>query len=460
MNKGGRNIYLVYLLPMAAAHGPLMHGILAVSASHLSNRTPPGHTPQEEGLIDHQYTLHALAIRGIRQDLADQDGSVIKDHTVAMNLFAILYTISEGQTNGEYHQHLAAAKTMLGLLKSENAEFCDFIYENITYYATLSTLLSTKDQKYLLIPHPSGMSQTPNIQRIGVFCSLFSIFSRINHLRHRIRQHIDNSNNGTVSVDPTVYAEAAGIDIDLRQWTPAPSFPESSDQWFAAQFCQRATWLYLRRTMIFPTAGPTTVATRVATYSITPPPEIDTVLVDAFDLFENLDHQDTSNCCLLYPVFLLGCCSFEPKYRKRTLNALNRLGQYSGLGNVEQTKKVLEHGVWRVMDGKSDIILSSSNQTDRNASSSSVVVEGKGKGRANGKITRYDYDDNNDHDNDGHDDDINKEGGEDEEKADEEEEEEEDNDESSLISIHRNKRVSSWDCERIAEEMGMDFLIT
>ena len=327
LNTDGRNLYLIYMLPMAAAHGPLMHALLALSASHLCHRANSAEHPNE-ALVDHQFTLHSLAIRGMRQDLTEQQSS-INDQTISINLLAILYTLAEGQTDGTYHQHVAAAKTMLGLLRSDSKEFCDFIYENLQYHATLSTLLTDRGHNYLPIPRPSGMSQHPKSQLIGVYCNLFTIFSRVSQLRQTARDCVRK--HGDFTLDSSVYAEAAEIDAELRQWMSP--FEETTERWIAAQICQRATWAYLRRTMSYPSTGPEMIA----------------VINDALELFDHLASDDSSLSCLVYPMFLFGCCAVDKQHRSRISQNFDRLYQYSELRNVEITKDFIIT-LWEKMD--------------------------------------------------------------------------------------------------------------
>ena len=328
MNSGGRNVYLVHLLPMAVAHGPLMHGMLALSASHLSYQAELGKIARDPGLIDHQYMLHSLAIRGMRQGLTNVQGA-IDEQTIAINLVAILYTIAQGQANGEYQQHLAAAKTMCSLLKSDSEEFCDFIYETTQYHGSLSALLSIKGQDHLHIPAPDGLSYQPKPQLLGVYCDLLSIVGRISQIRAHVRRSLREK--GKFAPDVHIYAEATDIDVDLRAWEP--SFPKPSDKWLAGQVCQRAAWAYLRRTMTFPSPGP----------------EIKPVLEDAMELFDRVSEYDTCNTCLLYPVFLLGCCAFDKNYRAHISAAFDRLEDYTGMRNARVTREFVKN-LWDKMD--------------------------------------------------------------------------------------------------------------
>lgn len=328
MNSHGRNLYLVYFVPMAACHGPLMHAILALSASHLTYQASLGDQVIEPGLMDHRLALHALAIRGMRRELTELQGN-INEEIIAINLLTILYTVAQGQSNGEYHQHVAAAKTMSGLLHSDNEELCDFFYENIRYFATLSTLLSAKGQEHLPIPAPNGVSKTPVSQLMGVNCGSLTILGRISRLRVRVRETVRRQ--AKFSLDSSMYAEAADIDIELHEWESSAS--KDSSRWLGANINQRAAWAYLRRTMTFPRPGP----------------ETKSVLEDALELFERLPETDSALTCLLYSIFLLGCCAFEEGHRVRIRSALDRILAYTGMRNVQVTKEFTQR-LWDKMD--------------------------------------------------------------------------------------------------------------
>ncbi|CUS12563.1 unnamed protein product [Tuber aestivum] len=322
------NPFREMLLPLALQHRGLMHSLLCLSGSHLSNADPTYSLAQQhhfgkamEYLLNDPVLTGQIAIAG--------------DPTIATTLILCLNSICKGETEGEYRPHLDAARHMLS--PTSSAEDCgntfsNFLYEFFMYHDVINSVTSLDRRPILLMENytlPAFIIQPEAGALLGVLDGLFGYLSKITLLRDQIRTR--KANGEHPSVDYEVLSQAVAIDSEIREWVPA-QVPESH-RFIAAQLYRQSTWVYLYRT-IMPS---------------TPNPKIQRAVEEGLQYLRHLPENSGTQSILLMPLFILGCAAFDSNQRPEISRRFQGLHEYSGLGNIVTAHDVVKK-IWELMD--------------------------------------------------------------------------------------------------------------
>ncbi|RPA72320.1 hypothetical protein BJ508DRAFT_335173 [Ascobolus immersus RN42] len=334
------NPFQEYLMPLAVQHRGLMHSLLCLSGSHIVS-TKPEYTSAQL----HHY---GLALTHLSQDSSlspsssspssspqELTSSTSIDKSVAQMLLLCLNSICLGESSGEYRLHLNAARALFStnsLLPTTN--FHRFLYEFFMFHEVINCL-TTLDRRPLTLSlnPPPGILPTPGAM-LGVLDGLFTYIARISILRDGIRER---RKRGVPPVDYQTLSEAVQIDADLHAWQPPLTYGPSTARFLAALLYRQVTWIYLYRTIL----------------DSRPSPKISSAVNEGLKYLSLLPPDEGTESVLLTPTFLLGVSAFEPEQRPRIRERLERIGRYSGLGNVGLVGRVVER-VWELMDSGSE----------------------------------------------------------------------------------------------------------
>jgi hypothetical protein len=355
------------LLPMAKEHKGLMHSLMALSGSHLVARQPS----LEFRARQQHHAGHAISILRAEMEAAAArdlacEAPAIEDPVVASTIVQCLICISDGATHGEHQMHLDGAATLINRRRSDNADFQKFIYEFFMYHEVSSAVTSLQRRGSLPLPLPGpddadgpaaapddgaaddgddddddGPGRLPRFViepvmhpaaggfMVGVLDGLFRFISKITLLRDTIRERMARR------LSPMVpYAglqEAIEIDDGIRDWDCGQE--RLTARWVLAQLYRQCTWVYLYRTI---------KASR-------PSPTVGQAVDDALEFLRALPPDDSTQCILLLPAFILGCAAFHERQRPDIERAFDNLLRYSNLGNIRPARLVV-HRVWEMMD--------------------------------------------------------------------------------------------------------------
>lgn len=324
------NPFQEMLLPLALENRGLMHSLLCLSGSHLSNTDPSFSIAQH-----HHF---GKAMQYLRNDPAVTGQIPIAgDPTIATTLILCLNSICKGETEGEYRPHLDAARHMLafansGNNKDNNSSFSNFLYEFFMYHDVINSV-TTLDRRPLLLMEnytlPAFIIQPEAGALLGVLDGLFGYLSKITLLRDHIRGRKTRGDHPPV--DYEVLSQAVAIDSEIRDWVPA-QMPESH-RYIAAQLYRQSTWVYLYRTIMPSTASP----------------KIDLAVEEGLEYLRRLPENSGTQSILLMPLFILGCAAFNKAQRPEISQRFIGLHEYSGLGNIVTAHNVVKK-VWELMD--------------------------------------------------------------------------------------------------------------
>lgn len=323
------NPFQEMLLPLALENRGLMHSLLCLSGSHLSNTDPSFSVAQH-----HHF---GKAMQYLRCDPAVTGQIPIAgDPTIATTLILCLNSICKGETEGEYRPHLDAARHMLAFANSgnrnNNPSFSNFLYEFFMYHDVINSV-TTLDRRPLLLMEnytlPAFIIQPEAGALLGVLDGLFGYLSKITLLRDHIRGRKNRGDHP--AVDYEVLSQAVAIDSEIRDWVPAQT--PASHRYIAAQLYRQSTWVYLYRTIMPSTASP----------------KIDVAVEEGLEYLRHLPENSGTQSILLMPLFILGCAAFNPEQRPEISRRFVGLHEYSGLGNIVTAHEVVKK-VWDLMD--------------------------------------------------------------------------------------------------------------
>ncbi|KAK5169127.1 uncharacterized protein LTR77_006436 [Saxophila tyrrhenica] len=339
-----QNPFLEIIVPMAMAHTGLMHSLLYLSGSCLIANENNKHFDWEQRSDHHS----SKAIGLLQEDLATstnpETGAVIPiaDPSVAQTLILCLQTVASGDLTGSYRFHLNAMKEMLTRQKQAmpNEQLRQFILEFLIYHdysSSITSLTNPLDQRSIDLMEdfhlPAYMMQPQVGTLLGVLDGLFGFISRIRRLRDHIRAH--RSEGNAHWWDEPIVNEAFAIDSALRHWQCV--HPPNSPRYAASLLYRQCTWIYLHRTIQLSRPSPTFKQA------------VDEGLTYLRMLSWDREADVSAGSILLMPLFLLGCAAFEPEQRPEIQQALERLQEWSTLGNIKYARAIVEQ-VWGMMD--------------------------------------------------------------------------------------------------------------
>ncbi|PUU72698.1 fungal-specific transcription factor domain-domain-containing protein [Tuber borchii] len=326
------NPFQEMLLPLALQNRGLMHSLLCLSGSHLSNTDPTYSMAQH-----HHF---GMAMQFLRNDpVLTGQIAIAGDPTIATTLILCLNSICKGDTEGEYRPHLDAARHMLSSATSAEGRsntFSNFLYEFFMYHDVINSVTTLDRRPILLMENytlPAFIIQPEAGALLGVLDGLFGYLSKITLLRDQIRTR--KANGEHPSVDYEVLSQAVAIDSEIREWVPA-QVPESH-RYIAAQLYRQSTWVYLYRTIMPSTANP----------------KIQLAVEEGLQYLRHLPENSGTQSILLMPLFILGCAAFDPSQRPEISRRFQGLHEYSRLGNIVTAHEVVKK-IWELMDQKDE----------------------------------------------------------------------------------------------------------
>ena len=328
------------LLPMATEHKGLMHSLMALSGSHIVAREPAAAlSDRQQHHFDNAISILVADITAANEKAEDLEGTlIVGDPTIASTIVQCLICISKGQTRGEHRVHLEGARKLISDQQSKNPEFRQFIWEFFTYHDTSNSITSltrqpvsssnTDDMSLPDFVFQSALEPRAGVL-VGVVDGLYLYLKKITALRDSIRAR---KAAGLQPVVPYHYlSKAVAIDADIRSWDPQQEM--HSARWITAQLFRQCTWVYLYRTI----------------QASKPKPNLSNAVDSALEYLRVLSPQESAQCVLLLPLFILGCAAFEERQRPELEIGFDNLQSYSNLGNIKPARQIV-HKVWQMMD--------------------------------------------------------------------------------------------------------------
>jgi hypothetical protein len=340
------NPFKTLLLPMALRHAGLMHSLLCLAGSHLVEKDPNNHQYFERQA--HHFGQACMKLRtdkALSANITEGSDMPIDDPVIASTIVLCLDTIVKGDVQGQYRYHMDSAKAIIDRqardpkLSSRNPEFQIFVHEIFVYHDIANSITSMDRTNVFMTEDfqlPQFMIQPEAGVFLGVVDGLFGILSKIRQIRDRVRQR---RNHGFLPlVDYDILSEAQAVDVALRQWICAHQL--GTPRYIASLLYRQTTWIYLRRTVLADQQ---------------PDQKLHEAVKEGLAYLHQLPADDSIQCILLMPVFLLGCSAYKQEYRPQIAEAFDRLQAYSELGNIKYARKIVDK-VWEKMDnGDEDV---------------------------------------------------------------------------------------------------------
>jgi len=337
LHDGRTNHYRDTILPMSYESRGLMHGILALSSSHMY------HSTRDYALLERHSNHLSKALAELQSEITQDE---IYDSTLALIMVFILIHITDGAVDGMYRWHLSKFRgffwggSRVDHWKNQDKEFAAFIYEFYQYHEMNSVCAQTADSRLDVVSSVASslpefiQSRTPvSGSVISIHDGLDAITIESRALRTTLRQR---QLRGCVPVVDHV-CRKKGIEVEqaIRDWKPKQE--KQTTRWLAAEVYRHMAWVVLHRIM-HGRLEPGPLRDRA-----------DAVIDEAFKYVKLIPASDSVQCLLLVPLFRLGCLSMEIRHRRLAEEGLRVLYEYSGLGNVSRAKQVLDR-VWSLMD--------------------------------------------------------------------------------------------------------------
>lgn len=345
MNVHNDNPFIKVIMPMAMYHEGLMSSLLFLSGSCMLANSPTKDPEMEQRVnlnSDKAVTsltedLKQMVIAGEQNDLPV---ATVGDPSIAQTLLLCLQTVCAGKLKGEWRSHMQSMKLLLSAKASSgvNEDFRRFILEFLLYHDYSSSITSFADpldvysaqlmEEFQVIKLPAVVARE-SATLLGVMDGLFLYISQIRRLRDRVRVERLRGRDYNEK-----YAIAWPIQQELHAWTC--QYDTNTPRYWASLLYRQCVLLYLERT-IMPSKSCEQFKRGV-----------DYGLHCLRELPRDHDDQGTQSILLL-PLFILGCCAFEPEQRSEIAEAFVRLQRWSKLGNITYAKRVIEE-VWVMMD--------------------------------------------------------------------------------------------------------------
>lgn len=258
-----KNAFKDMLLQMAVEHRGLMHSILSLAGKHIDFDTPYGSkllssspSVDRQGLtaradFHHEQAMQYLLAWGVKEDHGPEEKANLAPRYGQM-LCLLLKTAAEGSRGAEHRVHLHAYKSLIFENPPPDKAFTTFISEFfqyrvfadelIRYPANGSKRLATEDWVPWYTIEPARL--------IGVGDGLFHYLTMITTMRNEIRD------NMAANVYPVVNHKslyrANEIDAAIREW--APVWPAGDNRDRVGLLYKQMMWVYLYRTIFPPVA--------------------------------------------------------------------------------------------------------------------------------------------------------------------------------------------------------------
>ena len=342
--QGDENPWIRLILPMAKESSCLMHSVLALSGAHLARYDA------QHACVTRQIEHSQQAIMVLQDSVQDnisqtQENRPLTKFTkpmVAALLVNCLIPIMDGSLSGQYQWHLDAASDSVHNDDSDLGRYAWEFYKHYEFCKTLTSLPRADRRPDLHLEYferrnsypessiTAGLMLSSGSIRVGVLNGEFlKLVSDITHLRDRVRTR--HTNGQRPAVDPFTFSSAERLDRALWDWQSG--HPKGTAYHVAAELYRHACLCYLFRTVRGSRPnedGERRVEPGIAALKTLPP-------------------NDSTQCMVLLPAFLLGCAAFHKEHRRDIESALDTLEAYSHMGNIERAREVLRR-VWELMD--------------------------------------------------------------------------------------------------------------
>lgn len=333
IHNGCSNHFQDRVLPMAYSHTGLMHGLLALSASHMYQ------AKKEYSVLERQHHHLSAALKMLQVDVGQ---GTVGDATMALIMVVCLIHVSDGATDGVYRWHLQKFRKFLwdgpraGQWVQTDEEFAAFIYEFYRYH-DIHAMLPKFDESVPEVedsiagplPNCVSLADPKESATIGVLDGFDKFILRSKALRRIVRERIRS--NVTPPVDYVVRQQGLELERELKEWDSGQE--KETPRWYLAEIYRNCSWMVLYRTM---QAGATT-------------PKLAPLMDETFEYVRHLPPTDPCQAFLVAPVFRLGCSAFEVRHREKAKHFMGIIQAYSGMGNVGRAMEVLEK-LWRYYD--------------------------------------------------------------------------------------------------------------
>ncbi|KUJ15782.1 uncharacterized protein LY89DRAFT_95884 [Mollisia scopiformis] len=331
--SGQSNPFNQVVIPMAMEDHNVMDTLLCLAGSHLLKVQP---TVLNGELLAEKRRLHENALR--TQELRVQDlrksftGSGLpysiqyQETVLATSLLLCLFEICEGSSDGSWKYHLKIAREIItmasesqgpGSPSSRTTDINPFLLEFFLYHDSLATVTS-----------PSNPVNTPKFRNkaeisdqdtsmVGVQDGLIEFIIQISALR----AEADASNH---QPDGNVICKAVQIWQDLANWRPRSI--TTKERRLITEFYQWALFIWLY-SIVYPD-GKADAKVQSAVQRI------------AEGMCE-INSGDGVMACLLFPLFVIGSAAITNRDRETVLAHFRKLRNWSALGNIDLTEKVV-----------------------------------------------------------------------------------------------------------------------
>lgn len=294
------------MLPMAVQHEGLLHSILALSGANIDWKSDYGQSVLDKHpdlsireIEDRGHHHHNLAMEQINRDMDQQreleargeapDPAVIKVRYGQM-LCLVIKALAEGNTEGAHRMHLKAYENLAALYPSDDSPFMKFVHEYFKYHICFDQLVAPPNTYAVLDneefwlspkiqttigPTPLSLTQVSFNDNVlsehagGIFGlqqDLYNAFMRrIGKIRQDIRERMEQRQEP--HVDYAALYHASQLEGQIRYWADASPPPDPQDdtklseqnRWHSDQafynigmLYKNMLWVYLYRTIYPP----------------------------------------------------------------------------------------------------------------------------------------------------------------------------------------------------------------
>jgi hypothetical protein len=325
--SGQSNPFNQVVIPMALSDQTLMNTLLCLAGSHLLKVQ---RTVLNTELAAERCRLHEDAVRtqAVRiEDLRRGSGALFtlqyRECVLATSLLLCLFEICEGTGDDSGKAHLETAREIITMASiptssstSRTTDINPFLLEFFLYHDSLATVTSPSP---VMKPQFHSLSQLPNqdTSLVGVQDGLIDFITQISALR----AEADTSKH---QPDGNIICRAVQIWQDLANWKP--KFPMTKERNLITEFYQWALFIWLF-SIIYPD-GKADPKVQNAVQRITT------------GMYE-INSGDGVMACLLFPLFVVGSAAITLHDREKVSAHFKKLRNWSALGNIDLTEKVV-----------------------------------------------------------------------------------------------------------------------
>ncbi|KAL4963740.1 Zn(II)2Cys6 transcription factor [Aspergillus stella-maris] len=348
------------IIPLAVADGGVLDLALSVSASHLLRRLPSDYSTIDPSTyrditqtawrrLSNGTRFHYNSIQKLSGESDASQNSQISTAlitAIARTMLLCQHDTCLGGFDGTWKIHLTAARKLLSLLQETRANQVEK-YEHralidwVKYHDLLARVTDPNMDPETKLQDPATGSEDSSardtqVTLIGPQDGLFSILRQILNLHHCVRALArSGSSPEPDDLGPCfdVLQEGLRISAELEAW----SFDYPFEQQRIVGECYRwACFILLHATVYSSSVND---------------PTIQSALAGGLTFLERLDGTANAQTCALYPMFVFGMSAVTEHDQDLVRRKLDQYHQWAGLGNIEETKKLLEQWWERNRDG-------------------------------------------------------------------------------------------------------------